>query len=497
MIFYTVAANASRLRKRLFFSSATAFLVALIVLVLGHTAKLYERTAATIREYGSLVLEPNVNVFHLPGLRGNISALFSSTWTIFFETHFEVFPLEVRIILTCNDPTNAKVSAVRATGLFLQPRDDLNQFFGELEAYHFRLQCTTLIFRVEYVIASHANSSREVLAWDSGSIERDNLGPPEIFALEWDMRAPYSNKTQSHSLSLQRSATCDYIPAVRDEFAWVGKQLEFPRSQLCHLSATAARSPPSILFLGDSEMRTIFQAFISRDNPGRGYADFPQPNTTKHGWCTKKASAEVGHEPRIVENFNDGVLAVYGDGCWGGYVSFIAKAWRVLYIYQSTAAAAFPEVKFAPDVTFIATGHHDQNRKIDAYLAKDFAARNSEVLRRYPATSIILVSSWASDLRKRGTHWPKGVGMRQRAMFKQLQNLNTNVLSFLDITVPVMTRTRDGIHLFSPFPLMQLARLVEHNVCALLTTHGEHCCRSNGHPVTCTLADVKQIPNQR
>jgi len=266
------------------------------------------------------------------------------------------------------------------------------------------------------------------------------------------------------------------------KYFWQKSKLRFPGIELYEISPTpmsssSERSPVKILFIGDSEMRTTFQAFIANmgtklGSKGRPFIDYPDKSGEfqRRSWCKHQWDNNV--------EISGGLLNITGDGCWGGHVRFILKGVvELVYISMTSVQARWERVHFKPDVTFLATAHHDQNSPIDHSYIRKLQQRNSDILSYFPSTKLVLVSSWTSDLTKRPLFWCRGCAARQNIMLEQFKaDSRVRTLSLLDFTAPVQESTPDGIHLTYPHPLSEIARVFEHNVCALL-----HNVKDKGH----------------
>jgi hypothetical protein len=201
--------------------------------------------------------------------------------------------------------------------------------------------------------------------------------------------------------------------------------------------------------LGDSLMRTIFQAFI--DIATDYTSPFPGITTS---WCKKNVSNLA---------INDRAeLSIFGDGCWSGganLTTFGSNSNSTLTYYDrhhsgQSVSDILSEAE-PLDWIFVNYGLHD----IGMFTLEQFKAnlrdRLTELKSRRTKTgrpsNLVYVGLWAQNIAKKPIGWKwSGSNTRASDFIKAMKEVSTELnIPFIDtyhMTLPVLDANRDGVH---------------------------------------------------
>ena len=205
-----------------------------------------------------------------------------------------------------------------------------------------------------------------------------------------------------------------------------------------------------VLLLGDSQMRTLFEAMLLLACPAWPYMDYRSDNKTRTSICRTSQPSQNASRAR---NICGGRMVVHGDGCHSGGAEWSGGEVGVTYADMHAASdfrfVGWPFVN-APrfDVVLVGNGLHNQNSDgaTSGSLARGMFARLRRV---FPSAALINVGVWASDSTKRhaGYAWAaalvKNDGL-SRTFADAAREQSVRSISLFRMSLPVRSLTPDG-----------------------------------------------------
>jgi lysophospholipase L1-like esterase len=204
-----------------------------------------------------------------------------------------------------------------------------------------------------------------------------------------------------------------------------------------------------VAYLGDSLMRTTFQAFI---DIATNYSSPFSGITTS--WCKKNVS-------KLVIN-DQGELSIFGDGCWSGganFTTFTGNSHSTLTYYDRHHSGQSVNDILSETETldwiFVNYGLHD----IGMFTIEQFKANLRDRLMQLKSrrtetgrpSNLVYVGLWAQNVARKPIGWKwSGSNTRASDFIKAMKEVNSELnVPFIDtyhMTLPVLDANRDGVH---------------------------------------------------
>ena len=129
------------------------------------------------------------------------------------------------------------------------------------------------------------------------------------------------SKCAASSAKISSSAIehCGFISGIESGQGWFNNSEWLPDGNMgCQLVTVQELRPKRILLMGDSQMRTSFQAMMSIFCKDFVFQDFREQNGLT-GWCTSTSTLKA-NETRNEwhKSLCGGTFDVFGGGCWDG-----------------------------------------------------------------------------------------------------------------------------------------------------------------------------------
>ena len=230
-----------------------------------------------------------------------------------------------------------------------------------------------------------------------------------------------------------------------------------------------------LLLVGDSQLRTSFQAMMHQLCSKWRWIDYSNPRSGYKSWCTHPEPEVQNPLPRINQSVCGGQFVVWGNGCWSGGASWFSNSCGGKIVYASKWSVdderylswdfVFAGEQY--DVVFVGSELHDLNHAVNAR-SDLLATKSFDILRSHHKGPIVSVGAWAT--------WPplRGKGFAWASSLTRAASLDTilrdNIfgksdmwrINLLRLTMPFRNRSPDGVHLEFPSPLAQVARFLWH-----------------------------------
>lgn len=264
---------------------------------------------------------------------------------------------------------------------------------------------------------------------------------------------------------------------ISHEVGMIWQPLECRLDFLGEETAIKLLAGRKIALLGDSMMRTTFQAIIEILTSGKNPYKGQYPGVDK--WCGRHVSnLRIGK----------GILNIFGDGCHGGGATFILPDTHTELHYFSSFQAIHPVIrkfvdgldalfhKQSYDLILAGYGLHDVNYPISTFHSDMFRVTDS--LRSVHEGPILFLGVWAQNIARKPIEWKwSGSHTKTRAVDVSTQFHTSRVPGFsyihsFDMMYSRIDETSDGVH-YTIRSTLPLANLIIHDLGLLLVgSHG-------------------------
>jgi len=347
--------------------------------------------------------------------------------------------------------------------------------------------------------------TRDAHLWPNEVTERYNADLAPFVDLVWKQRVSLAvclvdedeigDGTDTET-ETPRNTTCGFLNGREPGQGWWSDDVWLPEGKAgCQLAAT----PPKrsrVLLLGDSQMRTSYNVMMTQKCDEWTILDYKEGSPSK-SWCPPKPlKANKDPQPRMNVTACDGEFHVMGDGCWSGGAVWDGGEENGKVVYadvHSVADERYLHWNFlfehrggrnrtsSYDVVILATQLHDANAALGKHFANhpektpygsDLSKRLKEI-QTWHSGPILCVGTWATMPKQRGEHyWWVASLSRSDAYSSVSRRVAANLPNVwhLDLIRPTMlyrAKSADGVHLFYPKPMLQIAQILWHNVHAL------------------------------
>jgi len=327
------------------------------------------------------------------------------------------------------------------------------------------------------------SASIMVFSLNDGDIDKSNMsrpeGPMEAFLYRQQMNITHNANNemplelvqQSQTYTVERVWTKEYCsngywlrhryPTIDSSSSLLAEQAGLPwlwHSKCCPTiplmvtpieMAKLLGNGIKVAYLGDSLMRTIFQAFI--DIATNYSSPFPGISGS---WCKKNVS-------KLVIN-GRAELSTFGDGCWSGganLTTFIGNSNSTLTYYDRHHSGQSVNDILSETETldwiFVNYGLHD----IGMFTIEQFTANLRDRLTQLKSrrtktgrpSNLVYVGLWAQNVARKPIGWKwSGSNTRASDFIKAMKEVSSELnVPFIDIyhmTLPVLDANRDGVH---------------------------------------------------
>jgi hypothetical protein len=362
----------------------------------------------------------------------------------------------------------------------------------------------SLSSQVQVTVLSHLSGAPNVAmapTWDKNN-HPEIAGGETVVArktVEVPCCAPVSGRESA-------STFCGFVDGQEDGQWWSGglqdSTLE-PRHGTCVVDRSAAsklmpgQGQFSALFLGDSQMRTSFQAVMGKKcaDSGLSWGNHEYGTRTSTFGCDDPTIPFKSDSNRVLSNniCSGGFHTIGPGGCWTG-----GAAWQshnhnhtVVYLrstdvhdtryvdqrWLATTSNVFVRRWFARskvfDIVVVGSDLHDQNYNIIQYT--DGIRGRLQHIRQWHKGPILVVGAWGISATRRGKGYAyagslaKAHAMAHAANKSAASTSGVWFVSLLDLTLNARAQTPDGVHLHWPFPMQEVAVILWHNIAYILS----------------------------